>query len=305
DPAGHPHALWFAPERNGQGATVLLHRAWNGQAWGAAEVVYRSESGGGGPMASLAATFACDGALHVAYSTAAGLEHRRWTAGAGWGRPFLLAYAGLTPAWSRGSCPAALHLAWMAGAEGPRRGRSVNQLFVRTFHDGEWGQTTRLFAWPERYSHHPQLVTDGAGRLHALWLQDTDGSILPEAVYHATSCDGRRWTPARDVTPPGVAGARLWGMRAAVDGDGRPHLALRYSRPDRPRVGELATARWEGGAWSLPAPVPADGPLGEGDPLIVAGPARGILAAWRGGDGLYRYAVASAGAARAHPPRSP
>lgn len=298
DGAGNPHALWYEAQGAERRASVLLHRAWDGRGWGPARVVRREAGGRGVPIPSLSAAFGCDGALHVAYTTGTALEHRTWTAAGGWGEPFALAPMGGTPALSRAPCPGALHVAWMGTGDAPGPGARVNTLFVRTLRDGRWESTSRLFGQPGRYSHLPLLMADGAGVLHAVWLQDTDGTPMPEALYHATSRDGAAWSPARDVTPPGVAGALLWGVRGMVDGAGRPRLAIRFSRPERPDFGELRTTRWEGGAWSPPAPLAVGEPLGEGDLLLAPWGAAGAVVAWRNADGGYRSAVDGAARGR-------
>jgi hypothetical protein len=238
-------------------------------------------------MPTLAATAGCDGALHLAYATAGGLVHRAWTRGTGWGRPFPLAVLGATPEWSRGGCPAPPRLVWVGGGANGQRGRSVNQLFSRTLRGGSWGNAERVFSLRGRYSHYPVLMTDRSGLLHGVWLQDTDGTLFPEALYHATSRDGVTWTPARDVTPPELRGGVFWMVRGAVDEAGRPRLAVRFSRGGGPGASAVYTLRLDDGRWSRAATL-ADA-VGDGEAQMAAAPGRASVAAWRGADGRYRY----------------
>jgi hypothetical protein len=147
-----------------------------------------------------------------------------------------------------------------------------------------------VHAAARRYSHYPQLVVDGAGVRHLFWLEDTDGDVFPEAVYHAWSADGLAWSAADDVTPAALRGGVFYRMAAVPGAGGRIHLALRHTRGEGHGDGLYAFSL-AGGAASPLVTLAAPGTLGAGDAQLVADPRHGrVLALWRGADGVFRSA---------------
>jgi hypothetical protein len=194
-------------------------------------------------------------------------------------------------AWSTGPARAPLEFAYIGETVSARRRTAVNDVFVRRpRRGGGWGPRTEAYYGPARYSHYPRLVVDGRGVRHLFWLEDTDGSVQPEALFHSTSPDGERWSAPRDLTPPSLRGGVLFRVAAAPGAEGRIHLLLRHSRPDGSRMG-LYSLTVDHGEAAGGEPLAAPGEVGQGEAQLLRDPVRHrITAVWRGGGGVYRWA---------------
>ncbi|HET6762993.1 MAG TPA: hypothetical protein VFH27_04950, partial [Longimicrobiaceae bacterium] len=182
-----------------------------------------------------------------------------------------------------------LEAAYIGGVVSRERPRAEGDVYVRALGARGPAPAREAYVGPGRYSHRPRLTVDGQGVRHLFWLEDTDGTVRPEALYASTSPDGVRWTPARDLTPPSLRAGVVSRVWAVADATGRVHLALRRCDADgaRPALYYLSI---RGGVVSPVQPLAAPGELGPGDTQLVLDSARRrVVALWRGVDGVYRW----------------
>jgi len=294
DGDGAVHVLWYGHTGTLSARDVptdLLERVLKDGRWSAPRVLYHEPSRWGMGVRWLAAATDAKGEVQVLYAPQGrGFGHLslrgRRVSGADY-----LDHDGNMMAWSTGPARAPLEFAYIGEAVSTQRRAAVNDVFVRApRRGGGWGPRTEAYYGPARYSHYPQLVMDGRGVRHLFWLEDTDGSVQPEALFHSTSADGERWSAPRDLTPPPLRGGVLFRVAAAPGWDGRIHLLLRHSQPDGSRMGLYSITLRDGGATEV-EPLAAPGDLGEGEAHLVRDPVRHrVTAVWRGGDGLYHWA---------------
>ncbi|HSU13016.1 hypothetical protein [Longimicrobium sp.] len=294
DGDGALHVLWYA--HSGAIAardvpTELVERVMAGGRWSAPRVLYREPSRFGMNVRWLAAAADPAGDVRVLFAPQGrglgSLSLRGEKAGA----PRFLDHDGNMMEFSVSAGRAPLDMAYIGEMVSPQRRRAINDVFVRSL-DGEgWSGKTEAWYGPERYSHYPQLVVDGRGERHLFWLEDTDGTVQPEALYAATSPDGRKWSPPRDLTPPELRGGVLFRVSAAIAADGTIHLLLRRSDPDGGRMALYYLAVRDGRAGPAQA-LAAPGELGQGEGRLVRDASgHRIVALWRGADGVYRTAM--------------
>ena len=292
DGGGAVQVIWY--ERAGNGtprevATEVVRRFLNGGRWSAPDVLYREPHRAGIPGLWLAAARGPGGGVEVLFGAQGkGFGHVTLR-GARKSAPAFLDHDGKMPAFAAASA-GALEVAYVGEAVSPERPTAENDVFVRSLRGGRWGPRTEAHSLPRRYAHFPQLVVDGRGTRHLFWLEDTNGSVAPEAVFHATSADGARWSAPRDVTPAGLRGGVPMRLGAVAGTDGRIHLAVRHAAPGGAGVGLYAFTVRDGVA-SPAVALAAPGELGPGDTQLVED-ARGrrAVALWRGRDGVYRSA---------------
>jgi len=290
---GGVDAFWYAAAPlTGPRAplTELDHARLEGGGWTAPRALYTETANGGIADPALAPAPGADGVMRVVHAAAgrglgvASREGSAWRAG-----PFA-DRDGHSAAWVRTATGGADELAYVGTVLSPGE-HGNSDVFVRALGADGWSATVRVHADPKGYSHFPVLLRDGRGVRHLFWLEDTGGDVIPEALFHSRSEDGRRWTKAEDVTPPALAGGILWMATGAVDGGGGLHLLLRASRADR--TGNAVHHLRPGGDGRTAAPrvlVPSER-MGTGDALLARDPVHGrVAAAWRAADGGYRWA---------------
>ncbi|WP_331055959.1 hypothetical protein [Longimicrobium sp.] len=291
DGAGGVHAVWYEHTRPGtppRSADALLHRVWRGGAWGAPSVVRAAADSLDMPLTHLDAALDARGRLHLVHETAAGLAESVWAHGR-WGEAVPTGRDGATPALA----PGAGVMAYVAGWAEAHGGRGSSDVLVRARRaDGTWDEPVPVHVDPREYSHLPQLATAGDGTLHAVWLETRGGEVTPRRLMHARAADGRRWSPAVEITPPQTEGQILYSPRLSVDGRGR--VLLVFTRFGDGGVGRPTHWQMRLGAegWS-----PAErlfAALGESDSEIeTARGADGVLwAVFKSGDGVYYAARA-------------
>jgi len=293
DGDGAVHVLWYG--HSGAAAardvpTELVERTLAGGRWRAPRVLYREASRFGMNVRWLAAAADAGGDVQVLFAPQGrGFGHLSLRGAAV--RPArYLDHDGNMMTFSVSAAGGPLEVAYIGEAVSARRRTAVNDVFVRSLRAGRWGPRTEAYYGPARYSHYPQLVVDGGVR-HLFWLEDTDGSVPPEALYHATSTDGVAWSPPRDLTPPALRGGVLFRVAAAPGADGRIHLLLRRARPDGSRPGLYWLELRDGVPGSV-RPLAGPGDLGQGEAQLLRDPLRHrMVALWRGGDGVYRWAT--------------
>ena len=168
----------------------------------------------------------------------------------------------------------------------------VFDVFVRSLSPrGEWSEAREAYYGPERFSHYPQLVFDGRGVRHLIWLEDTNGSVQPEAVYAATSRDGVSWSRPANVTPASVRGGVPLRVFAVADAADRIHLLVRYAAAGDRRV-ELAYLALDGDRPVAEQMLARGGEIGPGEAQLAYDRRHGrVVAAWRGTDGVYRWSA--------------
>ena len=290
---GTVHALWYehagsvAPR---EAATRLVHRAFRTGRWSAAEVLYDEPHRAGIPDLSLAAAAGPRGGVEVLFQAQGrGIGWLTLRGGERTG-PRFLDHDGRMTSFSAGAPGRPLEIAYVGEAVSPQRREAMNDVFVRSLADGGRAPRVEAYYGAGRYSHHPQLLVDGRGARHLVWLEDTDGSVYPEALFHATSTDGgRSWSAPRDVTPPSLRGGAFFRVTAALGADGRIHLVARHAVRNGRGFGLYHVVLRDGAA-SDAVPVAAPGELGPGDTQLVHDARRGrLVAAWRGMDGVYRW----------------
>jgi hypothetical protein len=292
DGDGTVHVLWYAHTGTASPRDVpteLVHRSLAGGRWSAPRVLYREPLPAGIPDLSLSAAAGPDGAVEVLFQAQGrGMGHLTLR-GADASTPEFLDHDGRMTAFAAGGGGRPLELAYVGEAVSHLRPTAENDVFFRPLRARGAFARVEVHSRPGRYSHFPQLVVDGRGVRHLFWLEDTDGHVIPEALYHAASRDGRTWSAGEDVTPPALRGGVLYRVAAVPGADGRIHLAVRHTRGPGAREGLYAFS-FRGGAESPLVTLAAPGALGPGDTQLVHDARRGrVTALWRGADGVYRW----------------
>jgi hypothetical protein len=291
---GTVHVVWY--EHTGTASpsdvpTQLMHRALRAGRWTAAAVLYREPLPAGIPDLALSAATGPDGAVEVLFQAQGkGIGHLTLHRGRA-SAPRFLDHDGRMTTFAAAPAGRPLELAYVGEAVSHLRPSAENDVFVRPL------RTRRAFARVEvhsadrRYSHFPQMVIDGGGVRHLFWLEDVDGNVYPEALFHATSRDGQDWTTARDVTPAALRGGILYRGGVVMDAAGRIHVAVRHTRgPGHPDG--LYAFSFDDGRPSPVVTLAAPRELGPGDAQLVHDPhGRRVIALWRGTDGIYRSAT--------------
>jgi hypothetical protein len=291
---GTVHVLWYAHAGTASPPhvpTQLVHRALAAGRWSAPAVLYREPLDAGIPDLSLSAATGPDGAVEVLFQAQGqGIGHLTLHRGRA-SAPEFMDHDGRMTAFTSAAAGAPLELAYVGEAVSALRPEAENDVFVRPLRARDAFARVEVHAVPRRYSHYPQLVVDGRGVRHLFWLEDTDGQVFPEALFHATSRDGRGWSAAEDVTPPALRGGVLYRVAAVPGDDGRIHLAVRHTAGQGQPEG-LYTFSLRDGAPSPLVTLAAPGRTSGGDAQLVRG-ARGgrVIALWRGADGVYRWAT--------------
>ncbi|HEX6371634.1 MAG TPA: hypothetical protein VF006_22125 [Longimicrobium sp.] len=291
---GTVHVLWYghtgtasAPEV----PTQLVHRALRAGRWSAAEVLYREPLDAGMPDLSLSAATGPDGAVEVLFQAQGrGIGHLSLRGGRA-SAPAFMEHDGRMTAFAASAARRPLELAFIGEMVSTLRPSAESDVFVRPLRSRSAFARVEVHAVPRRHSHYPQLVVDGRGVRHLFWLEDTDGQVFPEALYHASSRDGHEWSAAEDVTPPALRGGVLLRVAAVPGADGRIHLVVRHTRSQAEPEGLYAFSIGGGPASPLVA-LASPGAFAGGDLQLVHDRRRGqVIALWRGADGVYRSAV--------------
>lgn len=294
DGDGAVHVLWYAHSGAASARDVpteLAERARIGGRWRAARVLYREPSPAGMNVRWLAASADSAGDVQVLFAPQGRGFGYLSLRGETVGRTSYLDEDGNMMAFSISAGGGALEVAYIGERVSHERPQAVNDVFVRSLSRGGRSPATEAYYGPRRYSHFPQMVVDGRGVRHLFWLEDTDGTVQPEALYYATSPDGVRWSPPRDLTPPDLRGGVLFRVAAQPGADGRIHLLLRHSRADGGGPALYALVVRDGVVASA-ATLAAPGALGPGETQLVRDSAhRRVMAIWRGRDGVYRWSA--------------
>ncbi|HEX6913383.1 MAG TPA: hypothetical protein VF142_23460 [Longimicrobium sp.] len=291
---GTVHVLWYGHAGSASlphVPTELVHRARRGGRWSAPVVLYREPLEAGIPDLSLSAATGPDGAVEVLFQAQGrGIGHLSLRGGRA-SAPAFLEHDGRMTAFAATAAGRPLELAYIGEAVSTLRPSAENDVFVRPLRSASAFARVEVHAVPRRHSHHPQLVVDGRGMRHLFWLEDTDGQVFPEALYHATSRDGRAWSAAEDVTPPELRGGVILRAAAVPGARGRIHLAVRHARSMGEPEGFYAFSMGDGAARPLVA-LAGPGGFGGGDTQLLHDAPHGrVIALWRGADGVYRSAV--------------
>ena len=291
---GTVHVLWYAHAGTaspGYVPTQLVHRSLAAGRWSAPAVLYREPLEAGIPDLSLSAATGPDGAVEVLFQAQGqGIGHLTLRGGQA-SAPAFMDHDGRMTAFAAAPAGAPLELAYVGEAVSALRPEAENDVFVRPLRARGPYDRVEVHALPRRHSHYPQLVVDGRGVRHLFWLEDTDGQVFPEALFHASSRDGRSWSAAEDVTPPALRGGVLYRVSAVPGEDGQIHLAVRRTAGQGQPEGLYAFSMRDGAPSPL-VTLAAPGRLGGGDTQLVRDPRGGrVTALWRGADGVYRSAV--------------
>jgi hypothetical protein len=166
---------------------------------------------------------------------------------------------------------------------------SAGNVWVQVRRNGEWESPVQVHYAPDHHAYDPQVAWDGAGEMHALWLQAAERGALPTRLMHALSADGRVWTPAKDLL--GGRNERiLYSPRLAADGDGRMHATVARFTEAVTNPEHLHAYR-AGGRWSrLTAILPELG-VRDSELLTVTGPEGRVHAVWEQADGSYLHSA--------------
>jgi hypothetical protein len=268
-----------------------VHRARRAGRWSPQTVLYREPLQAGMPDLSLSAATGPDGAVEVLFQAQGrGIGHLTLRGGRA-SAPAFMDHDGRMTAFAVAAAGRPLELAYVGEMVSPLRPSAENDVFVRPLRSRSAFARVEVHAVPRRYSHYPQMVVDGRGVRHLFWLEDTDGQTFPEALYHATSRDGREWSAAEDVTPPALRGGVILRAAAVPGAGGRIHLLVRHTHRQVDPEGLYTFSLGDGPAPALQA-LAAPGRFGGGDTQLLHDPRHGqVIALWRGADGVYRSAV--------------
>lgn len=291
---GTVHVLWYGhtgTDSRPEVPTQLVHRALRAGGWSAPVVLYREPLPAGIPDLALSAATGPDGAVEVLFQAQGrGIGHltlRRGRTSA----PAFMDHDGRATAFAAASAPRPLELAYVGEMVSPLRPAAESDVFVRPLRSRSAFARVEVHAVPGRHSYFPQLVVDARGTRHLFWVEDTDGRVFPEALFHASSADGREWSTAEDVTPPGLRGGVLLRVAAVPGAGGRVHLIVRHTRSQNDPEGVYAFDFGDGADPAL-VTLAAPGAFGGGDvQLVLDKRGKRVIALWRGADGVYRSAV--------------
>ena len=292
DGDGVVHVLWLANLGGAaaQWPTAVMERRRTATGWAPARVLFREPGTHGMPARSLAAATGPGGVVEVLFPADGRGVGRVRLRGAAASSVAYIPRDGRSLALSAGAPGAPLVATFIAEAVSPRHPRAESDVFAATLRGGGWGGAAQVHAADRRYSHYPQAVAGAHGARHLVWLEDTDGSVFPEAVFYARSLDGEQWTAARDVTPAALRGGVPLRAAAVLDDRGTVHVVLRATRAGGGRPG-LYHFALRGGVPGPLTTLAAPGELGPGSTQAVYDPLRRtVVALWRGVDGVYRTA---------------
>lgn len=292
---GTLHVMWYGhtgTDSRPEVPTQLVHRALGAGRWSPPTVLYREPLPAGMPDLSLSAATGPDGGVEVLFQPQGrGIGHLSLRGGRA-SEPAFMDHDGRMTAFAVAAAGRPLELAYIGEMVSTLRPSAENDVFVRPLRSRSAFARVEVHAVPRRYSHHPQLVVGGRGVRHLFWLEDTDGQVFPEALYHATSRDGRAWSAAADVTPPALRGGVLLRAAAVPGAGGRIHLLVRHTRSQAEPEGLYAFSLDDDGRASPLQALAAPGACGGGDiQLVLDRRRKQAIALWRGADGVYRSAV--------------
>lgn len=291
---GTLHVLWYGhtgTDSRPEVPTQLVHRARRAGRWSPPAVLYREPLQAGMPDLSLSAATSPDGTVEVLFQAQGrGIGHLSLRGGHT-SAPAFMDHDGRMTAFAVAAAGRPLELAYVGEMVSPLRPSAESDVFVRPLRSRSAFARVEVHAVPGRHSHYPQLVVDARGTRHLFWPEDTDGKVFPEALFHASSPDGREWSAARDVTPPELRGGVLLRVAAVPGAGGRVHLVVRHTRSQNDPEGVYAFDFGDGAAPGVVA-LAAPGAFGGGDVQLVLDKRRKrAIALWRGADGVYRSAV--------------
>ncbi|HEU4456096.1 MAG TPA: hypothetical protein VFR81_23720, partial [Longimicrobium sp.] len=291
---GTVHVLWYAHTGAASAPDVpteLVHRSLRAGRWSAPAVLYREPLAAGIPDRSLSTATGPDGAVEVLFQAQGrGMGHLTLRDGRV-SAPTFMEHDGRMTAFAAMPAGRPLEVAYVGEAVSWLRPSAENDVFVRPLRSREAYPRVEVHALSRRHSHFPQMVMDGRGVRHLFWLEDTDGHVFPEALFHASSTDGRSWTAGEDVTPAELRGGVLYRVAAVPGRGGAIHLTLRHTR-GREHADGLYALSLRGDEASPLATLAAPGELRPGDTQLVRDPRGGrVMALWRGMDGVYRSAT--------------
>lgn len=248
DGTGRLHVIWGEARHIKNDAFywdfAVRYRSRGAQGWTATETFHETIAGRGPPPSTAAAATGPDGRVHLVYEE----TPQQYDLAAGTVARFLVQDGG---SWSGQRFRVGTHRSGgvtfhkVGGSELVALYNDMGDKVQRAlrFRGGQWeapvagGRMTWL------------NVTDGKGRIHALWVD--------QLLLHSSSTDGVAWSPAGEVVPPPYP----WNQTVVVDSRDRLHLLLGGGEVgDIPGFGH---ARFANGAWSVvetkPASVNFDG----------------------------------------------
>lgn len=292
DGDGDVHVLWYGHSGGLSTRTTptdVMQRVLRGGRWSPPRVLYHETARSGMHVRWLAAATDARGDVQLLFAPEGrGLGNitlRSERVGA----PTFLDHDGNMMAFSASVPGAPLEVAYIGEQVSREHPRADNDVFVRSLSPGAgWSEARGAYQNPGRFSHYPQVVVDSRGVRHLFWLEDTDGSVQPEAVYASTSREGATWSPPVDVTPAEVRGGVPMRLSAVADASDRIHLLVHYATAER-RM-QLAYLRIDGGKPVVERTLAAAGQVGPGEAQLAYDRQHGrVLAVWRGADGVYRW----------------
>ena len=168
------------------------------------------------------------------------------------------------------------HVLWYGIREGqspvPTKHGSIYEILYTGFDGRAWSRPALISSGPPD-SINPALVSDLAGRLHAVWYQ-YNGRVYQ--IRYAEFSSG--WG-----APEGVSRTSGDEFNPDVAADGQGRLALVWEQHDA-RGSTIDYARRTGGTWGAPAAL-SDGVTPAYHPSVATDPTGAIWAAWDADDG--------------------
>ncbi len=192
---------------------------------------------------------------------------------------------GYYPTLSFSTADDTLHLAYVAAAPGPDHSR--NDVFYRTLAAGAWSGAVPVHRNPAHYSHYPHLEVTAHNERHLVWLEDEDGNVFPDAIYHAFSKEGRQWSAPEKITA-GLPGRLPHSVRLELCRDTQNQLHLSWMHQDETGAAITYYTVREGAAWSAPVVLFAEIGMQSRLHMAVDGQDR-LHAIWQGSDGKVYY----------------
>lgn len=132
----------------------------------------------------------------------------------------------------------------------------VNSVFVKTSSDGgkTWNES-RMQRSGRTPAYHPNIESDGSGKVHLLWRQDTDGDRRANNLAHSWTEDGEEWSKPEMLIKSFEDSGFINNFDVVTTNSGRVHLLFVVDDGLGSSTGRLYHAYWNDNSWKLSKPL--------------------------------------------------
>ncbi len=163
-----------------------------------------------------------------------------------------------------------------------------NGFFYYSKSDSTWSDPVMVYQNPDNLSSHfPKIIGDAHGRLHIVWLEDIDGNIFPDRVYHSFSDDGVSWTEPYIVYK---SEQNCFRLDVAMDSQNKLHAVWDHTdQYNLLLIDHVYYSSFDGTSWSEPERLTPGGRIICGWPRIAVDSQDYLHVIWSGADSKLRY----------------